>query len=296
MHFIKSKYFVVTLVVALVLTLVPATMAAMGITAPLSNLVTTVSTPFVRLFEKISGGVRGFSAYFTEFDALREENERLRKALYESERKNAEGVAAKEENAALREYLRLPEYGTDFRTVDAMVIAASSGNAGRSYTLNRGTAHGVAVGMPVITDEGLVGRVSEAGIGYCRVIPLTEMNFSASAYVERSGALGTCEGNFSLREDGLCRMTGLSADTDIEVGDRILTSGHGSVYPAGIVIGYVTEVGYDSYARAKVAVIRPAAETEGLSRVMILTEYEIIAVRPETSGTGGGSSTGTEEE
>ena len=58
----------------------------------------------------------------------------------------------------------------------------------------------------------------------------------------------------------------------------------------------MTEVGYDSYARAKVAVIRPVAETEGLSRVMILTEYEIIAVRPETSGPGGGSSAGTEEE
>lgn len=286
MKFLKSKFFLITLLVALVLAIVPTTMAAMGITAPLSNAVSSISAPFQWLGTKISGGIRGFFDYFTEFDALREENARLHEQLAAAEDAKLRGEAAVEENAFLRAFLELPEFNTEMRMTDATLIARSTDNAGRIFTLNKGTAHGVAEGMPVVTPEGLVGRVTEAGLLYACVRPITEAGVAVSIVVERSGALGICEGVFTLRDEGKCRVTDLSAEADIVVGDRILTSGYGSVYPAGLVVGVVEKVEYDSYARGKVAVIRLCADFDDLTRVMILTDFEIIAVTPPDTSTG----------
>lgn len=294
MRFYKSKPFLISLAVAIVLTLIPTTMAIMGITAPLKNAVATIATPFQWCVTKISDAAQGFVAYFTEFHALSEENARLREELANAEDQLHRAALAEEENAFLRDFLDLPELVHDMSFLDARIVARSSGNAATTYTLSRGSLHGVTTGMPVITAEGLVGSISEVGLDWCRVTTILELNASAGAYVERSGALGLAEGTYELREQGLCRLAYLEENADVAVGDRIVTSGYGSVYPQGLVIGTVLEVQSDDYTRQKIAVIEPAVDFTRLTRVMIVTDCIITAVNTDAETTAEGGETHAE--
>lgn len=278
MRFYKSKTFLIMLTVAISLVAVPAVLSFMGITAPLKNVAATVATPFQWCAGKLSGAARGFVAYFTEFDDLRRENESLRAELNEVRDQLHRAELAEEENAFLRDFLDLPETESILSLLDAQIIARGAGNAAHVYTLNRGSIHGVAINMPVITADGLVGAVSEVGINWCRVTSILEINASAGAADERSGAVGLCEGTYELREAGLCRLTYLPEGSDVAIGDRIVTSGYGSVYPQGIAIGTVTEIRSDDYARQKIALIEPAVDFERLARVMIVTDCVITPI------------------
>ena len=76
-------------------------------------------------------------------------------------------------------------------------------------------------------------------------------------------------------------MVYIEADSDIRVGDKVISSGIGEVYPRGLLIGKVTEVSVDERTRTLVATVEPAADLESISKVMIITEYEITSARGE---------------
>ena len=81
------------------------------------------------------------------------------------------------------------------------------------------------------------------------------------------------EGKYGLSADGLCEMNYLPADADVEVDDRVLSSGYGSVYPRGLVIGYVEEISVNSYTRGLDVKVRCAVDFSDLTDVMIITNY-----------------------
>lgn len=280
MRFYKTKPFIISLTVAIILVIVPLILSVMGITSPLKNAAATIATPFQWCADRITGAARGFVAYFTEFDDLQAENEALRAELAQLKDQLHRAALAEEENAFLREYLSISEMKSELSLMDAQIIARSSGNAEYIYTLNRGSVHQVAIGMPVITSDGVVGSVTEVGINWCRVTSILEINASAGAFDERSGALGLAEGTYELREEGLFRLAYLEEGADVAIGDRIVTSGYGSVYPQGLVIGTVLEIRSDDYTRQKIAILEPAVDFERLSRVMIVTDCVITPVDP----------------
>lgn len=140
--------------------------------------------------------------------------------------------------------------------------------------LDKGTAQGVKVNMPVISPEGIVGHIVEAGTDWSKALTVIEAGVSVGAYVERSGEIGVVSGNYTLASEGLCEMKYLGEDADIQIGDRIISSGYGSVYPRGLVIGFVESVEKDAASRALDVKVRPAAELGDVSRLMILTDYE----------------------
>ena len=282
MRFYKSKPFLISLTVALILVTASVTMAILGITAPLKNAVATVLSPLQWCADRIGRAADGFISYFTEFQELQEENEQLRRELAEAQDQLHRAALAEEENAFLREFLSLPDMESELSLMDAQIIARASGNAETLYTLNRGSMQGIEIGMPVITAEGLVGSVSEVGLNWCRVTSILAINATAGAYDERSGALGMAEGTYELRELGLCRLAYLEEGADIAIGDRVITSGYGSVYPQGLVIGTVCEIRSDTYSRTQIAIVEPAVDFTSLTRVMIVTDCVITPVDPSS--------------
>ena len=177
------------------------------------------------------------------------------------------------ENERLREYLDMKTDYPEFQFEEGMVIGHSAGNHVTGFTLNRGTLHGVSVGMPVIVREGIVGHVTEVGLNWCMVSTLIEDKSAVGAYVVRSGSLGMVSGDPSMKESGTCRMSYMNEDADIQVGDLIYSSGTGSVYPADLPIGRVTEVTRDEYNRTPVATVAPAVDFSSLQYMMIITGY-----------------------
>ena len=276
MKFYKSKFFIICVVAALVLVLVPSLLSAFGRTDILRSSLKTVARPFEWCGTKVADAVSGFVSVFTEYDELEKENERLKERIEELENEKYDASVAKEENDWLKTYLKMKQKHPNITMTDAMIVARESGNYATVLTLNRGTAHGVKTNMPVITADGLFGRVSEVGYDWCRVVSLVETDSAVGAYTDRGGALGVVEGDTLLRADGLCRMIHIPANADIKPGDKVYTAAEGKIYPDGLLIGTVTSVEADEFSKEFLATIEPAvnfSDINSVSKVMILTGY-----------------------
>jgi rod shape-determining protein MreC len=134
--------------------------------------------------------------------------------------------------------------------------------------------------MPIIVSGGLVGSVCEVGDVWCRVRVITENSAGTGAYVARSGEIGIVSGDVGLGIENKCIMKYLPEDADINEGDLIYTSGVGSVYPRGLLIGRVESVDVDEFARQKTATVKAAVDADSLRYVMIVIDFEIY-VEPQ---------------
>lgn len=278
---IKSRFFIISLAVALLLSIVPGVLCAMGQGSYIRSALVTVATPFRWAFTKVGEGLSGFSMYFRTLEELRDENEALRAELegYENLVYDAELIG--EENEFLSEFLGIKEEHVDFLFEDATVVGRESTNYRTVYTLSKGTLHGIEVNMPIITEEGLVGHITEVGATWSKAVLITETASAVGGYIERSGVLGVVEGTYELRTEGICRMVYIEPDSDIRVGDKVLSSGMGGVYPRGILIGRVSEISIDENTRTLTALIEPSADLDSISKLMIITEYSIVSEREE---------------
>lgn len=270
MKFFKNKLTGITILVAIFLVIFYTIIAAMGQTLLLGNLLGTLATPFRYGFRAVGNAFGGFADYVTEFRSLQKENEQMADRIAELEKEVAHVKVLEGENAWLRGFLGMKEELTDFDMIDATVIGREANSYMTLYTLNKGSLHGVKVDMSVVTDSGIVGRVETVGANWCHVSAITENASSVGAVCARSGARGIVDGSLGLRDKGLCAMNYIDEFADVAVGDVILSSGSGGVYPYGFVIGTVTEITHDENTRTLSAIIEPAVNPDTVTRVMIV--------------------------
>ncbi len=277
MKFLKSRFFIVSVLLMAGLIAVTAILGAIGLPAPLRSAVKTVSTPFVWCGNKIGAAVDGFVGAFTRYDDLMAENEELRTALADMENESRENEVLRAENEWLKSYLKIATEHPEFSLTDARVTARETGSAVTVLTLNRGRVHGVKNQMSVITEEGLLGYVKETGLDWCKVVTVVQTASSVGVYTDRTGVEGVAEGNASLSGSGVCRMIYIETGADIRIGDCVYTKGgEGSLYPPGLLLGTVESLDVDEGARMLVATVRPAvdfSDPAALARVMIISGY-----------------------
>ncbi len=273
-NFFKSKFFIIALLFALALVIVSSVLSFMGVGFFVKDAIGVIASPISAVIDTISDAFDGFTMYFREYDNLKAENRILRDKLAELEGQIYEAELYKEENEWLYNYLELKREHTDYSLLSASVIRREAGNYMTVITLDKGTAHGVEVNMPVITNEGIVGYVSEVGLNFSKVLTIIETATSIGAYIERTGELGLVEGVYELNGSGYCRISYLPTNADIKVGDKIVSSGVGSIYPRGLIIGVVSEIVPDEFSRNLTAVVKPSAALNNISDVMILTGFE----------------------
>lgn len=277
MKLFKNKFFIVCLSVAVAVAVLMSVFSLMGYRALVRNVLGTVATPFRAIGNLFCGAVEGFGKHFQSIDALEkknaeleEENRALRERIEQAERLEAE-------NERLRDYLGMKAAYPTFTLEEGTVIGHEGENYLTVLTLNRGSIHGIQVNMAVITKDGIVGCVSEIGLTWCKVSTILEDARSVGVLAPRSGASGILSGEYTYRENGTCRLTFLDDDArsaDVRVGDRIETSGLGSVYPAGLTVGQVTDMRADAATRSLIATVKPSVDLSSLSYVMIITGYQ----------------------
>ncbi|MBQ2724238.1 MAG: rod shape-determining protein MreC [Clostridia bacterium] len=277
-HFLKDKFFYIMTVIALVVTIVPTVFYSMGLTFVFRDAVNMLLTPMQKGFHYATEALDGFAAYFYKFDSLVEENNRLKEEIRDLREQIYDSADLEEMYTWMSDFLELKMQHQDYRMTAAAVTGRESGNYSRILTIDAGSAAELTLGMPVITSDGIVGQITELGYTWARVTTIVEPNSSVGAYIERTGDAGVCEGSFELSDDGLCLLNYLPADCRVQEGDRVLSSGFGSVYPRGLVIGYVSSVEEDPYTRGLTVTVRCAAEMSSLSRVMVITSFESTAV------------------
>lgn len=279
--FLRSKFFTVIVIVAMVMVIVPTVFGSMGLTGVLKDTVNIILSPFQKVFTYCTDAVDGFTSFFTEFDRIVEENNALREEINTLRDKISSAEEAEEMNEWLYNYLELKREHTDFKFTEATVSAREGGNYTTVFMLDKGRAHGVEKDMPVVTEHGIVGYITEVGTTWSKAVTFLEEGTAIGAYVERNGTEGVIEGSFSLSEEGICLMSYLSDDADIKEGDRIVSSGYGSVYPRGLVIGTVEKIEKDSASRSITVTVRPSADLRELKRMMIITDYEVYTEESE---------------
>ena len=207
MKFFKSRFFIFCLIAAILLTLIPTLIAAFGGVDLLRAALGTVSKPFTMCASGIANAFNGFVEVFSQYDELKAENEELKNKLEEYENKQYNEELLKEQNEWLKDYINLHNEHPDFIFTDARVISREANNYSTVLTFNKGSLHGIKRNMPVMTEKGLLGHVSEVGLDWCRVVTIIETSSSIGVYTERAGVLGMVEGNAELRREGLCKMT-----------------------------------------------------------------------------------------
>ena len=273
----KNKFFIIFLIAACVLTIVTMGLNLAGYGNLVSDIANTVIRPFQMFANMIQNSVSGFIGYFTMFNELVEENAILRERIQEFEAKWSIMSEIEDRNEFLMGFFELKQERPDFRLQDASIIAGSAGNYILEFTVNRGSFHGVELDMPVIASgaggESIVGFISNVGIMTSRVSPFIRPSNSVGAYIRRTGDTGMVEGDFELGRVGLSRFAPLSRDADIQVGDRIYSSGYGMIYPQGLFIGTVIEVVNNPLMQSQHAYVEPSVNFDQLRDVMIILEF-----------------------
>lgn len=273
-EFFKSLTFrVLVLVAALLVGMMVYAASTGGVASIPEKIAGVVVTPFQSLASRISDGFDSFIGLFTDGGTLRRENEQLQAEVNELREQQVELDELRRENELYRNYLELKEQHPDYQFVDARVIAMDPAGSYNNFTINAGTSSGVEKGDPVITPSGVVGVVCETALSSSRVRTLLDPQAPVSVYVSRTRDNGITGNTPALAQQGLLRMERLDRTAGAAAGDIVVTYGNGR-YPAGLLVGELTEVYAESDGLSLSAVLRPFADVSGVSDVFVIIGFD----------------------
>ncbi len=222
-------------------------------------------TPAALGLSRVSDALGHGWALLHEIGTLRAENARLRAENARLREETARLRPAGQENARLRALLGFKEQ-QPYRTVAARVVGRDPSHWFSTILVDRGAADGVSRNDPVVTSDGLVGHVIETAGPWARVLLLLDPRSAAGVIVERSREAGVAEG----QDQAMLRVTYLSRDADVRLGDRVITSGLGQIYPRGLPVGTVVGVSRSPGKLFQDVTVRPAADLDHLEDVLIV--------------------------
>lgn len=236
-----------------------------------SIFLTQLLVPVQRVLADVGATGDRFASAIAQIDSLRDDNSRLQT---ENDRLTLENVRLREQAIAGQqaEKLLTLQRTVPFESVPAPVIARDPTGVLHSIVLGLGTDDGVKVGHVVLSDQGLVGRISEVGTNYSKVLLVTDSSSVVSALVQGSRATGIVRGQFG---DSLI-MDWLLQTEPVKEGDVVITAGLGigeelrSLYPKGLVIGTIAQVQTAEAAAYNRAIITPAVDLRRLEHVLVV--------------------------
>ena len=234
----------------------------------------SAAAPVEKLVSSAAVKLEELRAALRDYEALQAENEELKARIAAMEEEVRQSQGANAENDRLRTLLELKRSHTDYKLLDASIISWGSSNWSSTFDLDKGSFSGVEVGDCVITETGfVVGVVTETGLYSCSVRTLIDPRTAMGATVHSTGLTAVAEGDFSLLAGGELKLTYVFENSVLELGDTVLTSGAGGVYPAGLVIGKITGVASEEGGYGQYGIVTPSAELESLSQVFLILEY-----------------------
>ena len=229
----------------------------------------TLIVPFQRAAAWASAGINGVVNECNELLHIHEQNKQLRSEVEQLRVQNVQANEYVEENIRLRNLLGYKNKASHFDLLPARVIGREVATWSSIIVIDRGSYDGIKNEMPVITDYGLVGCISEAGPYSSKVELITDPRVAVGTLVQRSRLAGIIEGNLNDAEHP--RMINLPLTADVTSGDVIITSGLRSIYPKGLIVGNVKEVKNDEGGLLKHAIINTAVDFQKLEDVLVIT-------------------------
>ncbi|MDO5351900.1 MAG: rod shape-determining protein MreC [Succinatimonas sp.] len=205
------------------------------------------------------------SSQFKSRSELIEENEKLSAENFLQRADILRIQSLEAENEALRRLLNSPSADATKRLV-AEVIDVDSNPYLRRVVINRGSKSGVYEGMPVISGNGLVGQVYSLNYGFSRVLLISDPNCSVPVLCSRTNIRAITTGTGVHDE---LTVNNVPRSADIKVGDLLVTSGLGGVYPSGYPVAEVTSVGFSDAQPFANIKAKPIVDTDTMRYVLL---------------------------
>src|ERR1044071_4441707 len=237
-------------------------------------------TPVQTATTGVGGAGVGFFQGLAGMRRAPAEDEGLRQRLAQAENELREARQARDENERLKKLLDFTR-DISYQSIPARVVARDPSVWFNSLIINRGSTSGVDLDMPVVTPEGIVGRVVGVGPVSAQVMLITDERSAAGAVVGQLGqsnALGSVRG---YGKNGLLEMRHVSGLETVNVGDYVVTTGQDRIYPPGLSVGTVVEVVPGSATTPHTIRVKPSARLDSLQEVAVLNYHPPQRTAPE---------------
>lgn len=226
------------------------------------------------IFNTLSLGASNVVTDISEIQDLRDRNAELEEALAQLQ---PEIVQLREINSDYQRLASLLDYSSaalNQQTVAAEVISYDQNSLLRTIVVNRGVRDGIARGMPVVTGNGLIGRVLDVFATTSRILLITDPTSSVSARLQTTRAQGSIVGLLS----GNLRMDLIPLEAEVQVGDIVITSGLGGNFPPDLTIGQVESVRQFEFELNQTAEVRSLVDFDTLEFVLIITNFQPVDI------------------
>ncbi|MDP2106057.1 MAG: rod shape-determining protein MreC [Desulfobulbaceae bacterium] len=260
-----SRFFVVVILALMAVTAIVTTVGRkeFGLT---HRLAFDLLAPLQGILTESGQFVSGFWDRYVSLVGVSEENERLREEIKRYVAINAETREAVATNVRLSQLLDL-SHSIDDPTLTAQVIGRDPALWFKTMTIDKGITAGVEKGMPVVTVEGVVGQVINVSPRFSKVLLAVDPNSAIDAIVQSTRSLGIIKGNGQgYRLEYVLKEKLVAGD------DLVITSGMGGVFPKGLLIGTVTDVGKDRRGMFHSIAVKPAVDFRELEYVTIILQ------------------------
>lgn len=275
----RNRQLYIGLILALVL--LGFVLDRLGYMGMVRTFAQTLAAPLQSEMTTTAQEVSGYLESSADVRALQARNAELEELTNNLMVENVQLKELERENETLRQLLNYtrnnPQLTYETTTVRGRSVGVDPTNLLYFVYVDVGARDGVADGMPVVTDRGLVGRVTAVGPNSAQVLMLIDPASSVNAIIQGSRVTGVVRGNI----DGTVSMERIPPNEKVNPGDIVLTSGLGGNFPEKLVVGQVTEVIQRDQDMFQVARIRPTVDFGKLETMLIVTSFEPVDFEAE---------------
>ncbi|MEI6285905.1 MAG: rod shape-determining protein MreC [Bacillota bacterium] len=238
----------------------------------LNQIAATVAYPFEQTAQFFISKTSGGSQYIVDMYAVYEQNKALKRENSDLKKQLVSQTEIDNENVRLRKLVELKKSNGFTKSKVGNVIAFDIQAYSKSLVIDLGAKDGIALNMPVVVNEGLVGAISEIYSYSARVRLLVSPDMSFSATVQRFDARTFALGQGVAGTENNIQLDNIPQNIDIVKGDRVVTRGLGGMFPKGLLIGEVVEIS-DTSGYLHAAKVKPAVNIYSLEQVLVITDY-----------------------
>ncbi len=244
-----------------------------GTIAPHSSILGAIAKPFRSVATYISNTIDDYNTRLNEGAELIKQNSKLQQRVDELTSQVVDYNEIKKENEFLKDFYEMKEQNEDYLFEPATLISRDNGDAGYSFTINKGSVNGITAKDPVITASGLVGYISEVGPNYSKVTTILSRDMNVGCVDYRTSDVGIISGDPETAPNGQCKFYNLPRSCTVALNDIIVTAGGGN-YPEGLVVGTISGISSEENQASITATIDCAANILDIRDVMVITYFE----------------------
>ncbi len=283
LNFLKSaKFRVILFILAMLVGIMLYAFSTGGYRLDAEDLLHSVAAPFQRVSNAISMRVEHGLDVYRNAEKNYEENQQLRKEIADLNREVANYEELRSQLEELQSFVGIREAHEDITfSAPCEIIGYVANDPFGAFQIDGGSEDGISLYDPVVTEQGLVGVITELGDKTATVTTILSPDVSVAVYCSTTKDHGVLTGSVGMSINGLCRLQYLDKDTALREGKTIVTSGENGLFPKGYMVGYVKEVGMEESGLTAFASVEPAADLSDLSMVVVITNFDGKEVRDE---------------